>query len=350
VAERVWAVLTPPGKGAIAVVGVAGPDSWAIVAPLLGRTEMPPDGSTVVGRFGEPGQPADEVVVLVRSAEHVEICCHGGPAVVRFVGETLERRGCRRVSDREWLAAIGFDERWGLSPPETRSDCTFPEGINPAARQDIAEAIEILTRCPTTRTAAIVLDYLGGAFERALAEGHIDRLRELVPVAEHLDLPWRVVIAGAPNVGKSSLVNALAGFARSLVSPIAGTTRDVVTTRIALDGWPIELCDTAGQRDSADAVESAGITLARDASAAADCLVWVLDGSTARVLPERADLVVVNKIDLPPTWDRGENLGVSATTGEGLAELTAAIVAVLVPRPPGIGDGVPVTVGARARL
>ena len=92
-----------------------------------------------------------------------------------------------------------------------------------------------------------------------MSAGRVERLRELVPVAEHLDRPWRVVIAGAPNVGKSSLVNALAGFARSLVSPTAGTTRDVVTTRIALDGWPIELCDTAGQRESADAVESAGI-------------------------------------------------------------------------------------------
>jgi tRNA modification GTPase len=350
VADAVWAVLTPPGKGAIAVLGVAGSDAWTIVAPLLGRTELPA-GPVIVGRFGEPGQ-ADEVVVRVRSSEHVEICCHGGPAVVRLLGEALERRGCERVGDQEWLERTMAGERWGLSPPDTRCDRMFPEGINPSARQDAdrAEAIEILTRCPTMRTAAIALDYLDGAFDRDLAEGRIERLRNVASVGIHLDTPYRVVIVGAPNVGKSSLVNALAGFGRCLVSPTPGTTRDVVTTRIALDGWPIELCDTAGQRDSADAVESAGITLARDASAAADCLVWVLDGSTARVLPERADLVVVNKIDLPPTWVRGENLGVSATTGEGLAELTAAIVAVLVPRPPGIGDGVPVTVGARARL
>ena len=164
-ADRVWAVLTPPGKAAIAVLGVAGPDIGATVAPLLGRAEMPRVGSVVVDRFGEPGLPADEVVVYVRSVEHVEIHCHGGPAVVRLLGEALERRGCRRVGDREWL----LGERRGLSPPtsDNATAATYSEGINPSARLDRAEAIEILTRCPTLRTAAIVLDYLHGAFDAA---------------------------------------------------------------------------------------------------------------------------------------------------------------------------------------
>ena len=274
-ADAVWAVLTPPGKGAIAVLGVAGPATSAIIAPLMGRTDLPA-GPVIVGRFGEPGQ-ADEVVVLVRSAEHVEICCHGGPAVVRLLGETLQRRGCRRVGDREWLERTLPGERWGLSPPETHDHRGVPEGINPSARRDSdrAEAIEILTRCPTMRTAAIALDYLAGAFDRDLAAGRLERLHNFASVGLHLDTPYRVVIVGAPNVGKSSLVNALAGFGRCLVSPTPGTTRDLVTTRIALDGWPIELVDTAGLRETNDPVESAGIERARDASAAADCLVWI---------------------------------------------------------------------------
>ncbi|HEX3313792.1 MAG TPA: GTPase, partial [Gemmataceae bacterium] len=184
-----------------------------------------------------------------------------------------------------------------------------------------------------------------------MSAGRSERLRELVPVAVHLDRPWRVVIAGVPNVGKSSLVNALAGFARSIVSPTAGTTRDVVTTRTALDGWPIELCDTAGQRTSTHTVESAGIERARAAAAAADCLVWVLDGSTTFVEPGRADLVVVNKVDLPAAWHVGAAmLPVSAATGHGLDVLTRAIVDHLVPHPPEAGEAVPVTSGARARL
>jgi tRNA modification GTPase len=150
--------------------------------------------------------------------------------------------------------------------------------------------------------------------------------------------------------GKSSLVNALAGYQRSIVSATAGTTRDVVTVTLALDGWPVELADTAGVRESAEELERLGIDRARQASAAADLSLWLFDATEPPVWPEPSGhwLFVVNKTDQPPVWDLdtvGEAVRVSARTGEGLPELIRAVVQRLVPGVPTPGAGVPFTPG-----
>src|SRR5205085_4352386 len=147
----------------------------------------------------------------------------------------------------------------------------------------------LLERATTVRTASILLDQYHGAFDGAVADvlaaidrGDADAARRLLedlaavgPVGRHLVEPWTVVVAGAPNVGKSSLVNALAGYQRSVVSEVAGTTRDVVTTTVAFDGWPVELADTAGLRRAAESLEAAGVELARRFLEGADLVVWV---------------------------------------------------------------------------
>ena len=133
----------------------------------------------------------------------------------------------------------------------------------------------------------------------------LQRLNELVSLGRHLVEPWRIVIAGAPNVGKSSLMNALAGYTRSVISPLPGTTRDVVTTRIALDGWPIELTDTAGIHETSNFLERQGIERTHRAEREADLRFWLLDGSAEPAFPEHVErwIMVVNKIDLPAAWD-----------------------------------------------
>ncbi|MBI5760093.1 MAG: 50S ribosome-binding GTPase [Planctomycetales bacterium] len=161
-------------------------------------------------------------------------------------------------------------------------------------------------------------------------------------------------MAGRPNVGKSSLINALVGYQRSIVFDEPGTTRDIVTAETALDGWPIQFADTAGLRDTdADDLESAGIELARQQLDDADLRLLVLDISQPRtadderLVAEWPDaLVIANKSDLPNAGQpesTTEHVTVSARTGAGIDKLCEAIAAQLVPEVPLVGTPVPIT-------
>jgi tRNA modification GTPase len=342
--------LTPPGRAAIATVGIRGPRSWEIVRELFhpssGSLKKLPenrDESRIwLCRIGEKDAVVDPVVVTVpqiKPVPWVEVHCHGGTETVRCLLEILEKHGCRVCAWSELEQATTADP-WKTA------------------------AILELVQASTIRTAAVLLDQYHGAFARVLAEIQVtlakDDLSETARLLEslvqyakagrHLTTPWKVAVIGPPNVGKSSLVNALAGFQRSVVAPTAGTTRDLVTTLIAADGWPVELIDTAGLREG-ESLEGQGIRLAKDAAASADLCLWILDASAPPTWPED-DLrehgkikFVANKTDLPLVWkiDESPALPVSALTGTGLANLLEAIARWLVPDSPPPGAAVPFT-------
>jgi tRNA modification GTPase len=337
--DTVVAVLTPPGRAALVTLGLSGPSAWELARAVF-RTrasrelpETPEEGRFWLGRLG-----GDDVVLAVRSGDRIEVHGHGGREVTRLLLDEFVSRGAR---------ACGWEEFVARGEPD-------------AIR---AAALVALPRTTTTRTAAIVLDQLSGALRSAvdaidlsLAQGQqdaasaaLETLLRHAPLGFHMTSPWRVVVAGAPNVGKSSLVNALAGYQRCIVAPTPGTTRDVVTAALAIDGWPVEVSDTAGLREASEALEGQGIQQAHAAAADADLCLWVLDAAAEPVWPPEGLTnvrLVVNKIDLPPTWELGRSAGavrVSAVTGEGIAELCAAIGRWLVPEPPAPGSAVPFT-------
>ncbi|HEY1376779.1 MAG TPA: GTPase [Gemmataceae bacterium] len=335
-----FTVLTPPGAAAVAVIGLAGPRAWDVVRERfrpVAAASLPAEPT--IDRFWLGGFAGDAVILAIHDAgpsPAVELHCHGGPEVVRQLTEELARNGLRPDQGTGFVRASG--------PADT--------------------ALE-LARAPTLRTAGILLDQLNGAFHRAvaaldaaLAAYDASAARDLAaalaqhaPLGRHLTRPWQVVIAGAPNVGKSSLVNGLAGFTRSVVTAVPGTTRDVVTTATAMDGWPVELLDTADQHDAADELEGQGIARARTAAGGADLCLWVVDGTVSPVWPAITPancLPVVNKADLPTAWDVAsvpDAVVVSARTGAGLDELCRRISRRLVRSPPPPGAAVPFTPG-----
>jgi tRNA modification GTPase len=199
------------------------------------------------------------------------------------------------------------------------------------------------------------------------AAAAIDQLLAHASLGLHLTRPWKVVLAGAPNAGKSSLVNALVGYERSIVYAQPGTTRDAVGVETAVAGWPVRLVDTAGLRESTDPVERAGVAIARRQIAQADLTILVYDAADPRSIAasvtaagatgdgQAADadpslrlsdaLLVANKIDLVAKGQRDALAGLptSALAGDGIAGLLRAIGRRLVPAPPDRGAAVPFT-------
>lgn len=328
------ALLTPPGRGGLSVVGIAGPGATGLVARLFtprGRLPLAerPTPAIVFGTWRATGDgPGEDVVVVRRADDALEVHCHGGLAAAESVLVSLERYGGLRQPWADWLRASGM--------PEIE-----------------LEAHEALAAAGGPKAARILARQLGGRLEAELdrvrslqcegrgadACGLIDRLLRAARVGLRLTRPWRVVVAGPTNAGKSSLVNAIAGHSRSIVSPEAGTTRDLLETRIVLDGWEVDLVDTAGLRpvgEDSGEVERAGMARAIAACGAADLVLQVRDGTVtaepnAPATPH--DLLVFSKADLvaSPVVTGGDALWTSVVTGRGVEELVARIVRRLVP-------------------
>lgn len=340
-------VLTPYGRGALAVLRVWGPGALDVVDAAFRPVRGVPLARTPcqrlrLGRIG--AGLGDEVVavVIARDRPEVEIHCHGGPAAVALVVEALVVQGAERRQPGAW--------------------------VRHAAQSTIeAEALVDLARSPTGRTAEILLEQaegaLAGSVQRLIAAiandptaalADLETLRRHAAIGLRMVTGWRVVLAGRPNVGKSRLLNTLAGYSRAIVDASPGTTRDVVTVRTALDGWPVELADTAGLRDPEGAIEAAGIALARARQRAADLLVVVLDRSEPWTADDQAlvgeaneaeasTLIVANKADLPAAWEPlGSDIPtISAERGDGIESLIHTLAWRLVPSPPPPGAGVP---------
>jgi len=363
------ALLTPPGRGALAVVGVVGSGAVDVLARLFFPRGAVPlaeraDGAIVFGRWGD-AERGEELVVVRHSAERLEVHCHGGLAASEAVLASLERLGAVRQSWQEWLAAAG------ASATEVEAREALARAGGPKAAQILCRQLSGALDAELARIA--VLECGGDVAGAAAAR---DRLRRAARVGLRLTRPWRVVVAGEVNAGKSSLVNALTGHGRSIVSAEPGTTRDVLETRIVLGGWEIDLIDTAGLRgdpgdEPAGPTEAAGIARARDAVARADVVLHVTPvgrpsrspsegqtgsvphmqtasetpapcgatvpvakaGSTHGKRDACPTIFVVSKCDvasgdvtIPP-----DAIRTSATTGLGIDQLAAAIVRQLVP-------------------
>lgn len=343
-------LLTPPGRSALAVIGVRGAAAEAaIAAHFHPRGNQPiqarPNGSILFGCWG--GEGGEELVVVRRAANDLEVHCHGGTAAATAILADLAAGGCPQLSSHSWLEMAvpgGGKQRDERTTIEAEARLALSHARGP-------RAVQILTHqlAGSLYAACEELESAKGPLCQDLA----DRMLAWKSLGLRLTQPWRVVVSGPPNAGKSSLVNALAGFSRSLVSPHAGTTRDVLETRLVLEGWDVLLTDTAGLRENAsDVVEQAGVARAIAAANTADLVIAVTACDIPPGMPAAhahpsgsPRLEVLTKCDLlSDDHERDPRVHRTSThTGEGIEALASLIIRQLIPHVPAPGEAVPFT-------
>lgn len=357
--DTVFALSTAQGKAGVAIIRLTGPASNAAVRALAGDVPAPRRAAVRVLRSKE-GQRLDEALVLVFEEGHsftgeasAEIQCHGSMAVVAAILDELGRQpGLRPAEPGEFTRRALENGQLDLAQVEGLADLIAAE--TEAQRR---QALRVLSGDLGRRAEVWRKSLIRAA---ALLEATIDFADEEVPVdvspevmdlvgevatalkreisgvatAERIRSGFEVAIVGAPNVGKSTLLNALAGRDAAITSEYAGTTRDIIEVRMDLDGLPVTLLDTAGLRDTLDEVESIGIERAKARAEMADLRVFLVEnGEQPEMAPQADDLVLVAKADLVgPGLD-----AVSGKTGEGIPELVARITDTLKTRATGAG-------------
>ena len=355
--DTIAAIATPAGRGGIGVIRVSGPKVFEISTRILGS--LPAPRYAQLARFRDArGEPIDEGLALYFPAPHsytgeavLELHGHGGPVVLRTLLRACVAAGARLAEPGEFTRRAFLEGRLDLAQAEAVADL-----IDASSEQAARAALRSLSgefSAAISRMADQLVEL------RALTEAMLDFPEEEVDAVHREDASTRlaavarsleevlvksregsllrsgihVVLAGRPNVGKSSLLNRLAGEERAIVTPIAGTTRDALREPIQIEGVPLTLVDTAGLREASDEVEQLGVERALRELAQADLVLLVEEAGKpapplAGLTAQAQRILVYNKLDLAPRFERPAGaLAVSAKTGEGLEELRAAILA-----------------------
>jgi tRNA modification GTPase len=354
--DTIFALATAPGRGGIAVLRLSGPASRAALMALAGVQPVARRATPVTLRDPATGETVDRGLALLFAApasytgeDVVELHVHGGRAVVqRLLGLLDAQAGLRPAEAGEFTRRAFEHGKLDLTQAEAVADMVAAE-TEAQRRQALRQLDGALGRLYEDWRARLVqalayaeadIDFADEDLPAGLTEaarGQIRLLREDIAAhlrdrraGEILRDGFQIAIVGAPNAGKSSILNALAKRDAAIVDATAGTTRDIIELRLDLGGYPAIVADTAGLRDTADAVEGEGVRRAHRRARAADLLLVIYDATKAedaatRTLAAQAAqaLVVRNKCDLLPVWPRARagEVVVSARAGTGMAVL-----------------------------
>ncbi len=345
--DTIYALSTAPGKAGVAIVRVSGPVAHTAAQTLCGVLPRARVASKRTLK-ADDGQEIDKAIVLVfengssfTGEDIVEFHLHGSTAVVKSVLEELGKmNGLRQADPGEFTRRALENGKLDLAQVEGLADL-----IDAETEAQRRQALRVLSgdlgkrtenwRGKLIRAAALLEATIDFADEEVpvdvapevteLIEAVLSDLRKEidgVTIAERVRTGFEVAIVGPPNSGKSTLLNALAGREAAITSEHAGTTRDVIEVRMDLNGLPVTLLDTAGLRDTDDAVEAMGIHLARSRADAADVRVFLLEPGESPDLEQRpGDVLLTSKIDVRSLSEKDQRNGVSGKTGEGIAEL-----------------------------
>jgi tRNA modification GTPase len=359
--DTIAAISTAFGEGAIAILRLSGPDAIPIADSIFRGTRPANAVASRCQQFGriyDKSTKLDDVLLSVHRAPHsytgedvVEIHCHGGVLITRRLLELLLAKGARPADPGEFTRRAYLHGKMDLTQAEAvmdliraQSDLALraaTEQLSGALGQRISEIREALIEVLAHVEAHI--DFPDEDIDPVIGDALLARLRAIGEQIEALVATagrGRVlregiatVICGAPNVGKSSLLNLLLGFERAIVSPSPGTTRDTIEEVVNLRGIPLRLVDTAGLRETGDEIEQEGMARARAQMQRADLLLHVIDATQPREVAVAAssegnnELFVLNKIDLGehPTWQGIPAVRISCLHRQGMDSLEQAI-------------------------
>jgi tRNA modification GTPase len=391
VADTIVAPATPPGPGAVAIVRISGPRTRLILGAIfkpVHATDLEPR-KLVLGDVIDPesGVLIDRALAVLMSApasltgeDVAEIHCHGGTFIVRRVVALATAQGARMAEAGEFTRRAFLNGRIDLTEAEAVADLVAARSES-ALNQALAELTGALAeRIGRLRAQVIAIrahleaeiDFsdedinlpsrhqIAGSIERLI--GDLAMLHQSFARGRIARAGARAVIVGKPNVGKSSVLNLLLGVERAIVTPIPGTTRDVIEDSVQVGPYPLVLLDTAGMRHSSDEVERIGIERARKSAADADLLIAVFDASrpldaedveVVRLAEGRTGVALLNKRDLPAATGAGDLLRAGlalpilpfcALTGDEVAALRAELLrAIEAMAAPGVGEGVAIS-------
>ena len=358
--DTIVAIATPPGRGAIGVVRLSGPEARRITSELLTRTRaLEPRQATFATLHAGP--VCDQVVVTLfpqpasyTGEDVVEISAHGSDVVLRAIVSSAVARGARLAAPGEFTLRAYLNGKLDLPQAEAVADLidavtplqaraafdqlngTLASAIQPIDAElfDLIARLEASVDFPDEGYHFIEPGSVAQAIERVIQR--VDALLSSAGRGRLVREGAQVAIVGRPNAGKSSLFNALVGSHRAIVTDVPGTTRDLLTETVDLGGVRITLADTAGIAETDDPIEREGVQRARQSIAHADCVLLVSDGSRPWIddgLDAGADnartIVVASKSDLPAAWSRPGAIPVSSLSGDGLDALVARILSVL---------------------
>lgn len=355
--DTIFALATAQGKAGVAVVRISGPSAFAVCHALAG--DVPEMRRSALRRLkSSDGEHLDEALVLAfpegqsfTGEDVVEFQLHGSIAVVRAVlAELSLQNGIRLAEPGEFTRRALENERLDLAQIEGLADLI--EAESEAQRRQALRVLEGKLgekaegwRRDLIRAAALIeatIDFADeevpeNVFPEVLellekVESSLKDEAEGAKIAERIREGFEIAIVGAPNAGKSTLLNMLAGREAAITSEYAGTTRDVIEVRMDLGGLPVTLLDTAGLRETDDPVEGIGIDRAISRANAADLRVFLLSDEPLPMEPSEEDIVVRGKADLV----KGEGSGISGKTGEGVAELVDSIATILSTKATGV--------------
>lgn len=376
VGDTIAAISTPPGEGGIGIVRVSGPNALQVTIPyFVSATQRDIESGERQVYFGEwicDGETIDEVLVHVMREPHsytaedvVEINCHGGQGPLNAVLASVLEQGARLAGAGEFTQRAFLNGRIDLVQAEAvmdRIQAVTRAGLraaSAAARGQLSQSIHsfqeelVVVKAHLEAAVDFPEDDLDELITPALKEkidtvlSGMRRLYETADAGRLYREGATVVIAGRPNVGKSSLFNALLRDARAIVTRHAGTTRDVLEELITIDGIPVRLRDVAGIRDSEDEIEQIGVDLARTTLSESDVALFVIDASESLTLEDHEIfkhlmddeipvIVVANKADLPKqadvsvfTDDVHSSISVSTVNNSGLHDLEASLANLL---------------------